>query len=114
MEHNVFNQSIIRQFSNMGRNAQGRNFAGFQDSAPPGQYYLQPRGCLRISLKADDIVMLGDPVWPDAVALANGHMEIFDSEGNLVSTLRITGEGLERWLEDAPVESETKLSPESE
>ena len=39
---------------------------------------------------------------PDAVALQDGHLEIFDAEGNLVSTLRITGEGLERWLEDAP------------
>jgi carboxyl-terminal processing protease len=51
---------------------------------------------------------------PDSVALANGHLEIFDAEGNLVSSLRITGEGLERWLEDAPVESEEAGSPESE
>ncbi|MFG0256347.1 MAG: S41 family peptidase [Phycisphaerales bacterium JB043] len=51
---------------------------------------------------------------PDAVALQDGHLEIFDAEGNLVSTLRITGEGLERWLEDAPVESQESATPEQE
>jgi carboxyl-terminal processing protease len=47
-----------------------------------------------------------ESLLPDSVTLANGRLEVYDADGNLISSLRITGEGLERWLEDAPVESD--------
>ncbi len=42
--------------------------------------------------------------WPDTVDLTDGAIRIFDKDGNEVTTLRITGNRLERWLLDADVE----------
>lgn len=41
---------------------------------------------------------------PEDAVLEGGSMEVFDASGKLVSTLRITDEGLRRWLSGAPVE----------
>jgi len=41
---------------------------------------------------------------PEDAEIVNGSVEIFDSEGNRVTTLVITDEGLRRWLNGAPVE----------
>ncbi|MEO1130638.1 MAG: S41 family peptidase, partial [Planctomycetota bacterium] len=41
---------------------------------------------------------------PDDVELADGMMVIRDASGEVVATLRITSDDLERWLLDAPVE----------
>jgi carboxyl-terminal processing protease len=46
-----------------------------------------------------------DDLWPDETELTDGKIQIFDAEGNLVTTLSITGEDLERWLQAAPVET---------
>jgi len=43
---------------------------------------------------------------PDDAALEGGRLEVYDADGNRLTTLRITGEGLERWLVDAPVEKQ--------
>jgi len=40
---------------------------------------------------------------PDETDLTGGRLEVFDADGALVATLRVTGEGLERWLVEAPV-----------
>jgi len=49
--------------------------------------------------KADPVGLL-----PDNVELAGGELIVRDAKGNEVARLRITGEGLARWLLDAPVE----------
>jgi carboxyl-terminal processing protease len=46
----------------------------------------------------EDDLIPGDP------ALADGRLEVYDAQGKVVATLRITGEGLERFLIRAPVE----------
>ncbi len=53
----------------------------------------------------------GDPadqdvtdLFPDDTELTDGSLTISDADGNEITTLRITGETLERWLMDAPVE----------
>lgn len=43
------------------------------------------------------------PIPADA-ALAGGHLAVHDAQGNLVATLRITGDSLPLWLDGAPVE----------
>ncbi|MEM9081974.1 MAG: S41 family peptidase [Planctomycetota bacterium] len=43
-------------------------------------------------------------LWDDAIALEGGSIQLFDADGNPVTTLRITSNTLERWLADAPVE----------
>jgi carboxyl-terminal processing protease len=45
--------------------------------------------------------------WADELDLTNGRVTIFDAKGNPVTTLRITGPDLERWLLDAAVTPET-------
>jgi len=45
-------------------------------------------------------------ILPDDAVLEGGRVEITNAAGEVVATLRITGEGLERWLADAPVEPE--------
>ncbi len=44
-----------------------------------------------------------EPIVADAEALPGGRIEIFGADGALLTTLEITGPGLERWLVDAPV-----------
>ncbi|MCA9282484.1 MAG: S41 family peptidase [Phycisphaeraceae bacterium] len=44
---------------------------------------------------------------PDDKPLEGGHIDIRDAEGNIIATLKITGNDLERWLVDAPVAKET-------
>jgi carboxyl-terminal processing protease len=60
------------------------------------------------ALQADIDVAAADArsVLPDDAALEGGRVQVFDAAGNVVATLRITGEGLERWLTDAPLEKE--------
>ncbi|HLO41421.1 MAG TPA: S41 family peptidase [Phycisphaerales bacterium] len=43
---------------------------------------------------------------PDGVKLNGGELKVFDKDGNLVATLKMTDENLERWLMDAGVEKE--------
>lgn len=43
-------------------------------------------------------------VVPEGAELEGGAIDIFDAQGNKVTTLRITGNDLNRWLFDAPVE----------
>ncbi|TVQ32645.1 MAG: S41 family peptidase [Phycisphaeraceae bacterium] len=45
-----------------------------------------------------------DRLIPDSATLTGGDIEIRNAEGEVVTTLKITGENLERWLVDAPVE----------
>ena len=49
----------------------------------------------------------GDPdidLWPDDAPIAGGRLDVYDKDGNKITTLKITGENLERWLIDAGVE----------
>ena len=41
---------------------------------------------------------------PDSAVLTDGRLEVYDKDGNVVATLTITGEDLERFLTRAPVE----------
>lgn len=43
-------------------------------------------------------------LWPDDVNLTDGTLEVRDKEGKLITTLKITGNNVERWLMDADVE----------
>lgn len=45
-------------------------------------------------------------ILPDEAELTGGRVEVFDAAGKRLATLRITGDGLERWLVDAPVEKQ--------
>ncbi len=45
---------------------------------------------------------------PDDATLTDGRMDIYDSEGNVIATLRITGEDLERFLTRAPLAPQDK------
>jgi len=45
-----------------------------------------------------------DRLIPESATLTGGDIEIRNADGEVVATLRITGENLERWLVDAPVE----------
>ena len=45
-------------------------------------------------------------LWPNEVDLVGGEVEVRDAAGNVVTTLRVTGPNLERWLIDADVEPE--------
>ncbi len=42
-------------------------------------------------------------LWDDDTQIAGGQLEVRDADGNLVTTLEITGQNLERWLIDADV-----------
>lgn len=44
---------------------------------------------------------------PDDKTLEGGQLEVRDAEGNVVATLKITGNDLERWLVDAPVAAQS-------
>lgn len=43
-------------------------------------------------------------LWPDDVNLTDGSLEVRDKDGKLITTLKITGNNVERWLMDADVE----------
>ena len=43
-------------------------------------------------------------IVPEGADLTGGSVVLLDADGRTVSTLRVTGPGLERWLLDAPVE----------
>jgi len=48
-------------------------------------------------------------LWPDDTPIAGGRIQVYDKDGNLVATLNVTDQNLERWLIDAGVEpSETQ------
>lgn len=49
--------------------------------------------------------------WDDSVVVDGGSLVVRDRDGNLVSTLRITGNTLERWLLDADVEKADAVVP---
>ncbi|MBL8990929.1 MAG: S41 family peptidase [Phycisphaerae bacterium] len=55
-----------------------------------------------------------DDLWPDAMDLTGGRIEIFSSEGSRVALLDITGPDLERWLLDADVRPRGWRPPEPE
>lgn len=42
-------------------------------------------------------------LWPDAVSVVGGRLDVYDKDGKLVAKLAITGPDLERWLVDAEV-----------
>lgn len=44
--------------------------------------------------------------WDDAIDLTGGTLKVFDKDGKVVATLRITGNNLERWLIDADVKKD--------
>ena len=47
---------------------------------------------------------------PDDAELRDGHLAVFDADGNEVARLRITGSNLEAWLIDAPVAADADTS----
>ncbi|MGV6814453.1 MAG: S41 family peptidase [Phycisphaerales bacterium] len=51
--------------------------------------------------------------WDDDLDLKGGEMVIRDPDGHVVTTLKITGQNLERWLLDADVEKEESEQAES-
>lgn len=52
--------------------------------------------------------------WPDATNLTDGTLEVRDKDGKLITTLKITGNNLERWLMDADVEKQSGSSDAGE
>ncbi len=49
--------------------------------------------------------------WPDSVDVTGGKLQVFDKDGNLVATLSITGNTLEKWLIDAEVKRTNEPAP---
>ncbi len=45
-----------------------------------------------------------EPMFPEETELDGGVVKVYAADGSLAGELRITGEGLQRWLMDAPVE----------
>ncbi len=60
-------------------------------------------------------IIANDPrdFWDDETNLEGGELVVRDAEGNIVTTLRITGNSLEAWLVDADVEKKGS-APQSE
>lgn len=48
-----------------------------------------------------------DPI-PGDEDLTGGTLKVYDKDGKVIATLKITGPDLDRWLIDAPIESETQ------
>jgi len=75
------------------------------------RYDLLAREMAR-SAKRMDTLRKGEPeekpldLIPSTEKLANGTIEVRDSEGKVISVLRITGDDLEAWLNGAPLEPE--------
>jgi carboxyl-terminal processing protease len=69
--------------------------------------------------KRIDAISTGEPdaartrrdLWPDDAKLQDGHVDVYDSAGKLVTRLKITGPDLERWLVDAEVEPDLTQTP---
>ena len=57
--------------------------------------------------EAEDILDL----LPDGATLTDGRLEVYDKDGNVVATLTITGEDLERFLTRAPLEVRERPEP---
>lgn len=55
------------------------------------------------ALESGAPVARGESLLPENVSLSGGELIVHDGEGREVARLRITGEGLGRWLMDAPV-----------
>ncbi len=72
----MLQHTTIRSFSNMGHHGLGRNFAGFQNTDAPTRHFLQPRGCLRLTLAEGDIVQMGTGAVADPIAIA-----VFGTDG---------------------------------
>ena len=64
------------------------------------------------TVKRMDTLRRGEPeekpldLIPTSEKIANGTIEIRDSDGKVISVLRITGDDLEAWLNGAPLEPE--------
>ncbi len=54
----------------------------------------------------DEVQVNARDFWPDATNLTDGTLEVRDKDGKLITTLKITGNNLERWLIDADVEKQ--------
>ncbi len=52
--------------------------------------------------------------WDDETDLEGGELIVRDKDGNIVTTLTITGNGLENWLVDADVEKKPEQSEDSD
>lgn len=59
---------------------------------------------LESTLIGDQIPQPDFDLWPDDAPIAGGKLQVYDKDGKLVATLKITGQNLERWLIDAGVE----------
>lgn len=60
-------------------------------------------------------IIANDPrdFWDDETNLEGGELVVRDAEGNIVTTLRITGNSLEAWLVDADVEKKDSADRKS-
>lgn len=65
---------------------------------------VQRRITAMMSVAPEDQLPEPERIVPGGADLSGGVIEIRDAEGAIVSRLRITGSGVERWLVDAPVE----------
>lgn len=65
---------------------------------------LQRRISALASVAPQDKLPEPEMIVPEDVELTGGIIEIRNEAGDVVARLRITGEGVERWLVDAPVE----------
>ena len=52
-----------------------------------------------------------EDLWPDTVDVTGGKLQVFDKDGKLITTLKITGNTLEKWLIDAEVKKEGPAEP---
>ncbi len=52
-----------------------------------------------------------EDLWPDTVDVTGGKLQVYDKDGKLVTTLKITGNTLEKWLIDAEVKKEGPAEP---
>lgn len=80
------------------------------------RYQLLERELERVGKRMDALSSVADaskakeadPIPGDA-DLTGGKVLVYDKDGKVVATLRITGPELDRWLIDAPVEPEVKV-----
>lgn len=62
---------------------------------------------LRSGMAGDEAEITKD-FWDDDIRVEGGQLIVRNEAGEIVATLRITGENLERWLLDADVEADTE------
>lgn len=72
---------------------------------------VQRRLAALSSVAPEDQLPKPGSIVPKGVNLTGGTIELRDADGNPVTTLRVTGPGLERWLIDAPVEPTPTPTP---